>query len=416
MRSETAGGHVKCWERFAEAAALRARDVDEIDLTLYVLGKRECVEEFSPWVRVVALRPVLSSARITPLVGGVDVTDLSPFHPRLARLLRRHDVWHLTHTFAFASTAARLAGRTRRERRPGLVASVHTDVPALSAVYARQAARGLLGQSRWVDRFGAGPERVAETLARRRRDRLLRLSDRVLVAAPDGREEIDEVVGSGRVSLLRRGVDHRRFRPDQGARQALARLYDLPDDRLLVLFVGRVDASKRVLLVAEAVRRLVADGWLVHLVVVGAGADDERVAELLGPHVTRLPPLAQHRLARVYAGCDVFAFPSRTETVGNVVAEAMASGLPVVLPTGAATTQWLADPGRDGVVVRDDTPEGWGRALAELTGRPEARLAMARRATETSRESHPTWARVLEEDLVPVWRDVAWSRTRPGPG
>ncbi|MGW0499051.1 glycosyltransferase [Streptomyces sp. NPDC003007] len=416
VRNESSGGHVKCWERFAEAAARQGSDGAAVDLTIYVLGHREHVEELSPRVRFVALRPVLSTAAVMPVMGGVDITDLAPHHPRLAGLLPRHDVWHLTHSFAFAMTADRLARRASLAPRPGLVSSLHTDVPALASVYTRQMIGKLPGLTKVADRPAAGLPHLAEQLLRRRRDRLLRRCDRVLASSPHAAEEMGALVGPGRLSLLRRGVDHDRFRPDPAARAELARRHHVPGDRPLVLFVGRVDASKGAPLLGAAVHRLGQRGHPAHLVIVGSGAETGSLKELLGPHLTLLGQQPQDRLAQVYAACDVFAFPSHTETVGNVVAEAMGCGLPVVLPERAETTQWLAAPGHDGLVVRDDTPEGWARALESLVARPGPRRAMGRRAAHTARTRHPTWTQVLEEDLLPVWLQAAGVVERAGAG
>ncbi|MDN0199637.1 glycosyltransferase [Streptomyces sp. S.PNR 29] len=402
VRSDTAGGHVKCWERFAESAA-RLPDPHGLDLTVYFLGERERTQSLSPHVRFVTLRPVLSSAALVSADGAEDVTDLAPYHPRLAGLLPRHDVWHLTHSFAYAATAARLARRTAR--RPRLLGSLHTDVPALASVYTRYLAGHRLPASArapvgyLADRTADG----AEAWMRRRRDRLLRRCERVLVPTPAGREELARALGADRISLLRRGIDHERFHPDPTARARLARQYDVPPDRPLVLFAGRLDASKGVPLLVESVRRLRDRGRGVHLVTAGSGAEADPARRTLGPDVTLLGPLPQHRLADVYAGCDIFAFPSRTETAGNVVAEAMASGLAVVLPEGATTTQWLTAPGRDGLVVPHDDPGEWSDALRALIDRPTRLDSLRHHAAATARSTHPTWDRVLTEDLLPVW-------------
>ncbi|MEW2404253.1 glycosyltransferase [Streptomyces sp. NPDC046862] len=431
VRSGTAGGHVKCWERFAESAASLPDSVPGdpgLDLTVYFLGARERVEILSPRVRLVMLRPVLSTAALTSADGAEDVSDLAPHHPRLATLLPRHDVWHLTHCFAYSTTAARLARRAARKGagRPRVVGSVHTDVPALASVYTRYLAdRAVtaLPARRDPERMpGGASDRAAEwaagragAWARRRRDRLLRGCDRVLVPTPAGCEELARTLGTDRVSLLRRGIDHARFRPDGTARAWLAREHGVPTDRRLVLFAGRLDASKRVPLLAESLRLLRERGSGVHAVMVGSGAEAGAVRSVLGGDVTLLGALPQERLARVYAGCDVFGFPSRTETCGNVVAEAMASGLAVVLPEGARTTQWLAAPGRDGVVVRSDDVWGWADALGGLVDCPGLLEAMRRRAVATARDVHPSWDRVLAEDLLPVWMPGAAPVFAPPP-
>lgn len=427
-RSGTAGGHVKCWERFAESAARLPDPVPggpggpALDLTVYFLGERERVEILSPRVRFVMLPPVLSTAALMSADGAEDASDLAPYHPRLAALLPRHDVWHMTHCFAYAATAARLARRAERRgkpsgiRRPRVVGSVHTDVPALASVYTRylaaRAAKGPLVSrvpDRMADRAAEWAAAGAGTWMRRRRDRLLRSCERVLVPTSAGRADVARTLGADRVSLLRRGIDHDRFRPDGTARAWLAREYGLPTDRPLVLFAGRLDASKRVPVLAESVRLLRERGRSVHTVMAGAGAEAGAVRRTLGEDVTLLGALPQERLARVYAGCDIFAFPSRTETCGNVVAEAMASGLAVVLPEGARTTQWLTAPGQDGLLVRSDDANGWSDALCTLVDRPSLRDAVRRRAAATARETHPSWDRVLAEDLLPVWSPPALS-------
>ncbi|MFR9673704.1 glycosyltransferase [Streptomyces sp. TR06-5] len=414
VRSPDAGGHMKCWERFAEAAADLDAAALGMDLTLYVLGSEERVDRLSPAVRFVSLRPVVSTAPLMRVSGGADVTDLVPYHPRLARLLPAHDVWHLTHVFGFATTAVRLARQGRRRvgsrLRAGtpagrLVGSVHTDVPALAAAYLH-ALTGPL----------TVPGTMAAQLIRHRRDRLLRACDRVLVATPEQRRDIAAAVPPHRVGLLDRGVDHDRFGPDPAARSRFHRRHGIPEDRPTVLFSGRVDSSKRVMVLADALHRLNSDGVRSHLVVAGSGPEEGDLRRLLGPDVTLLGPVPQPVLAQVYAGCDIFAFPSRSETIGNAVGEAMACHLPVVLPAGARTTRWLSRPGADGVVVRRDDAAGWSAALRPLLREPELRRTLGGSAGRTAREQHRTWRQVLTEDLLPVWRSAAARKAPDAPG
>jgi glycosyltransferase involved in cell wall biosynthesis len=400
-RTAHAGGHVKTWERLATAATGRA----DLDLTVYVLGHDTAVDEISDNVRFVALRPVLSARRAQRLVGGGDPTDLSPWHPALARLLPRHDVWHLTHLFAFAATATMLARRTNHP----LVASVHTDVPRLTEIY-------LGGALRRLPLPEPVPGIVADSVAavaRRGRDRILRRCRHVLVSNDRDAGEVGRLLGADHVSPLRRGIDADIFTP-AAADPTWRRRHGIPPDRPVVVFAGRVDATKGVLVLAEALRRLDHDGLPAQLVVAGDGADAPAVRSLLGDRATVLGRVPQEELAMAYASADLFALPSRTETVGNVVAEAMACGLPPVLPAGAATTQWLATPGTDGVVVAGDGVDDWAQALSLLLDDPDRVRGLGKAALETSTTNHPAWERVLEEDLLPVWSSQALVGTERG--
>lgn len=404
-RSTRSGGHVKCWEHFAEAAAR----VPQLDLTVYMLSHRPYHESIAANVRIVTLRPVMSTSMLCGLVGGVDGSDLAPYHRQLALRLPRHDVWHLTHTFAFAATALRVG---QRHPRP-LVASVQTDVPTLTALYAQQVAdsmpspvRTVLRRSGWVG--------VPAALARRRRNRILARCNYVLASNAADEAELAATLPDIQVSRLRRGIDRSLFHPGTVDRHHLANAYGVPEQAPVVLFVGRVDDTKGAGLLAQAICRLRAEGLPAHLVLAGEGAQTSAIRGRLGNAVSILGHVPQDELPLLYAGCDVVAFPSRSETAGNVVAEAMACGRPVVLPANARTGQWLAHPGVDGEVVDRDDPQAWAAALKSLLCDPERRARMGRLAQLTSECCHPSWADVLREDLVPVWWE-ALDRTGAGP-
>jgi glycosyltransferase involved in cell wall biosynthesis len=410
VRSPGGGGHVKCWERLTEAAAATP---NLVDLTVYFLGPTERTTELGSNARFVTLPPRLGTGRFDRRARGPGATDLAPFHAGLARSLPRHHVWHVTDTFAFGSTARILA---RRSGRP-LAGSVHTDLPRFTRVYSRQVAAALLGK-RGVARvlLDAVPlERWVERLARKRVDTLLRSCRHVLVSNDHDHDEVARLIPADRIGRLRRGIDKELFHPRRANRRRLTHRYGVPADVPVILFAGRIDGSKRALTVARAVRRLVDRGVPCHLFMAGHGGDTEEVRGLLGPAVTLPGHLPQRELAWVYASADVFAFPSETETVGNVVAEAMAAGLPVVLPRGANTAQWLARPGRDGLLVGDRSTSAWATALETLVRDGAACAAMGRRARGTVERLLPTWSDVLIEDLVPVWR-MLMDPAHPGAG
>ena len=101
-------------------------------------------------------------------------------------------------------------------------------------------------------------------------------------------------------------------------------------------------------------------------------------------------------LARLYASADLFCFPSTTDTFGQVLLEAGASGLPVVAARAGGAPELVADgverPARRRPTTRRRSP----RRSATLAGSPELRDAL-RRAGAGARGSERSWARSLEE-------------------
>ncbi len=143
-------------------------------------------------------------------------------------------------------------------------------------------------------------------------------------------------------------------------------------DRVDVLYAGRLAAEKGVGLLAEAFERAAAHDDRLHLLLAGGGPEEAQLRERLGERATFLGWLEDDALARAYASADLFCFASQTDTFGQVVLEAQASGLPVVAVAAGGPAELIQD-GRSGVLCR---PEA-GELAAALRG-----LARSRRSRE----------------------------------
>ncbi|WP_439574355.1 glycosyltransferase family 4 protein [Phreatobacter sp.] len=158
---------------------------------------------------------------------------------------------------------------------------------------------------------------------------------RTLVPTASVRAEL-EAHGFGHLVLWSRGVDADLFRPRPDAR------LDLP--RPIMLSVGRLAVEKNL----EAFLSLNLPGTKV---VVGDGPQRAELAKRF-PGTVFLGARTGEDLARIYAAADVFVFPSRTDTYGNVMQEALASGLPVAAFPVPGPLDVLAEPGAG--VMDDD--------------------------------------------------------------
>ena len=152
--------------------------------------------------------------------------------------------------------------------------------------------------------------------------------------------------GFGNVMRWSRGVDHALFRPREQS------VLDLP--RPIFLYVGRVAVEKNV----EAFLALELPGSKV---VAGDGPSRADL-EARFPEVRFLGVQTGEDLARIYASADVFVFPSRTDTFGIVLLEALASGLPVAAYPVAGPRDVIGD--SDAGVLSEDLGHACREALA----------------------------------------------------
>jgi len=186
---------------------------------------------------------------------------------------------------------------------------------------------------------------------------------------------------AARTDLLRLGVREVEVWGSDALRAALGM-----GSRFTFLHVGRLAPEKRPERVIEAYRvacTMVPKG-VIHLVIAGTGPREAALRAGAPTGVTFLGVLdRQSRLPDLYANADAFVFTSVTETLGLVVLEAMASGLPVVAVPAGGVADHLRD-GRNGMACREGDVEGMARAMVTLASEWEFRQHLARGARRTA--------------------------------
>lgn len=195
--------------------------------------------------------------------------------------------------------------------------------------------------------------------------------------------------GFPRLRHWARGVDRDRFNPGKRSDEMHRRLLGgRPDDSLLVLYVGRLAAEKRVDLLIEAAQ---LEG--VALAIVGDGEQRAEMEALYGDDATFTGYLFGEELAAAYASADAFAFTGTNETFGQVVMEGMASGLPAVVVNSGGVVDQVLD-GINGYICQLD-PAAFARRIATLRDNPAQRARMAERALEYARQR--PWEALMAE-------------------
>ncbi len=189
-----------------------------------------------------------------------------------------------------------------------------------------------------------------------------------------------ELAASGfkRLRVVSRGVDTRQFDPSRRS-DALRAQWGAARNTPVVLCVGRLAAEKNLDLLLTAFESMRTAAPAARLVLVGDGPDRAQLAQRC-PGAVFAGMRHGDDLATHYASADIFLFPSVTETFGNVVPEAMASGLAVVGYDYAAAGQLMRH-GDNGLLVRLEDREAFcdvARGLAEELPRARALGAQAR--------------------------------------
>lgn len=181
------------------------------------------------------------------------------------------------------------------------------------------------------------------------------------------------------VELWDRGVDTEKFHPDKYSGEMRDRLTQGHPDQKLLLYVGRLAAEKEI----EQIRHVLDQRPDFSLAVVGDGPHREEIEDhFKGSNTVFTGFLHGDELSAAYASSDIFVFPSTTETLGLVLLEAMAAGLPVVAAKSGPTLEQVDD-GVTGALFEPRSTESFVNAILSLED-TEKRRTMAEKARAAS--------------------------------
>ncbi len=339
--------------------------------------------------------PDVIRLRSLPAPGTPDFPLMVPLPRRLQRdpRVREADIVHVHSPFLAGHVGRVLAVRLRRP----LVFSHHTMYHEYLH-YAPWFPPGITRPvvERWVREFANRCDLV--------------IAPSAIIAAglrENGVTARTEVLPTG-------GVDPERFAPLDGP--TLRARYGIPADHPLLVTVSRLAPEKSVDLVLRAFQQ-VAGPLEAYLVIVGDGPSAAGLrglaAELgISERVRFVGALPHDAALAVMAAGDLFVFASQTETIGLVLIEAMAAGLPVVAVARAGAAEVVRD-GEAGTLVEPDA-EAMATAVQRLLADPGRRRTMSRRAREIAEAyAVPTLARRLAAlyDSVLEQRDGAPHRS-----
>jgi phosphatidylinositol alpha 1,6-mannosyltransferase len=282
--------------------------------------------------------------------------------PLISQVLERFqpDLIHMTGPSEVGMLGAGLAHHLRLP----LAASWHTNVHEYAA-----------RRSEWFLRLLPKPQSAAtsrriEDLALAAAAKFYSLA-KVLFAPNPGLCAMLKRTTSRPCFLMPRGVDAQLFHPAKRTR--------LAEDREFILgFVGRLSVEKNIALLVQVQQELERRGCAnFHFLIVGHGGEANWLRARL-PRAEFAGVLRGEALAEAYANMDLFVFPSHTDTFGNVVLEALASGVPaIVTPDGGPPT--IVHDGQTGRVVPDAE---FASAVAGVMADPELHTRMRRAARD----------------------------------
>ena len=314
-----------------------------------------------------------------PMPGYPEVRLSVPWPGPVHRLVERFrpDLIHCATEF----TVGRMGQLAATKARIPVVSSYHTDFARYADAYGKAWLRNQV--SSYLGRFHRRSQRIYTPSTVSRAD-LLRLNVKDV-----------EVWG--------RGVDARLFHPRRRSSELRSKLG--LGNSFTFLYVGRLAPEKQAEQIVDAFRlaREKSPPNSIQLVMAGTGPCEAELRSAAPPGVTFLGFLERRtRLPDLYASCDAFAFASVTETLGLVVLEAMASGLPVIAAPEGGVRDHLRD-GQNGLTYQAGNAWAMADAMVKLARNPELARRLSHGARETAEDL--TWEREMER-LDRSYREV----------
>jgi phosphatidylinositol alpha 1,6-mannosyltransferase len=317
--------------------------------------------------------------RHIPIIGEV----LDRFHP---------DLIHITGPSEVGMLGAGLA--------------YHRDLP-LAASWHTNVHEYLARRSDWLLRLL--PDRHSQSTGKKIQDLTLAAAARfysiakVLFAPNIELCQILESATGRPCFLMPRGVDTQLFSPTKRKRVA--------DETMILGFTGRLSVEKNVMLLAAIHDQLIALGHTnFRFLIIGQGDEEQWLRDRMN-HAEFTGVLHGKALAEAYANMDLFVFPSHTDTFGNVVLEALASGVPAIVTPDGGPRYIVRDTGDENATGRIVHDEAFTTAITDLITDPAKRAAM--RTASRAYALTASWDAVFEgvysgyQSILPARQELA---------
>lgn len=201
-----------------------------------------------------------------------------------------------------------------------------------------------------------------------------------------------------KVDLWGRGIDGEKFSPRHRSDELIQSWK--ADDKIKLLFVSRLVHYKETDMLIR-LSHILKEG--VVLIITGDGPEKEKMQRECNQEKTIFTgKLVDEQLSRVYASADIFVFPSLTDTFGNVVLEAMASGLPVIAADEGGPKN-IVENGVNGYLVEPKKEEKFNDRINELVENPRLYNELKENALKFAR--HLNWDSIVGQ-LISKYRDL----------
>ncbi|MEI5907152.1 glycosyltransferase family 1 protein [Bacillus spongiae] len=230
--------------------------------------------------------------------------------------------------------------------------------------------------------------------------------EKIFVPSPQTMDHLQQH-GFNRLAIWGRGVDCERFSPEFSQKQQLKKRYNIKEKNLGI-YVGRLAPEKDLDTFVKSIRLLsasVKDN--LHWLIVGEGPSSQEIKEQLKTeNVTFTGYLRGEDLAGAYASSDIFFFPSPTETFGNVVLEALASGVPAIVADSGGVKN-IVQHEQTGFLCKPGGVEDFSGRIEQLMTDPLLRRKMSISAREYA--FNQSWDRIFQK-LFEEYQEVITSR------
>jgi len=242
--------------------------------------------------------------------------------------------------------------------------------------------------------------RIDAILAFDRTEQLARIKTPTLVVGAEDdivtpayfSEELARLIPGAEIKIFPRGLDTNLFSATR-REPRFWKKYGLQNGNLKLLYVGRISKEKDLDVLTAAFRRLRESNLPVDLALVGDGPYLKELREQF-PEVCFTGYLSGVELATAFASADAFLFPSTTDTFGNVVLEALASGLPTVVSDQGGPKE-LIEEGVTGFITKALDVESFANAARRIVEDSAFRAEASRRAIEAVQ--HRDWSVAFEK-------------------